>query len=318
MKANWAQNTNRKEQGSSLVELLVSVSIMSIAAAGVLSLAVMGGKSSMRIFNKLDSTNAARNVIDRIGRDIRTARNLGDIFQEEPNDGEVENTEDDNNNDDDVVIETLASPEFPSADNPLYGAGQTPTGGWPTNPWPAPPYTLDNTTLVVQMPIFNYNGFPTAIAKDYGNPPAITILDNVDTYVYKVLPDTANPGEYMMQVCMFPGRALVAGVDDAPGVTQVQLNALARPVLNPPRTILKGIIGPKDTAGNLKVFQFVSSQNPTPLDTVTDTSLIPNLTGAIVNLELKRQNAGASTASTIGIKSEVFLRNNTLSTTTGN
>lgn len=306
MKLPWTRRRYRKEQGASLAELMVSMSIMSIAAAGVLSLAVMGGKSSMKIFNKLDSTNAARNVIDRIGKDIRTARNIGDIYLEDPGDDENDDDDDTDDDSDDVDEDqpTEGSTSFPSVNNPLYGAGQSPTGGWPATPWPNPPYNLSNTCLVVQMPIFDANGFPTAIAIGEGNPPAVTILDNVDTYVYQILPDTANSGEYMMQVAMFPG--------DQTKVAAAQ----RRPILNPPRTILKGIIGPKDTNGNLKCFQFVSAVDPTPLDTVTATQ-VPNMTGVVVNLELKRKQAGNSTASTIGIKSEVFLRNNTLSTTAG-
>lgn len=283
-----SDTTYRQASGFSLVEMLISVIIIGIISAGTAELLFMNSQGSWKLFNKVDSLNAARLVIDRIAMDVRMARNIGDIY------GERIATADPN-----VWLDVGAN-YFPTDRNPLYGAGQIPSGGgWPGSPWPAHPYTLSNTCLVVQVPIFDNSGFPSKIAQGTGNPPAETTLDNVDTYVYQILPDSTDAGTYMMQVTSFPG------------------SGSTRPILNPPRTILRGIIGPLGSAGSTpKIFQFLTSSG-TPQDTVTGTQM-SNYTGVIVNFELRRhESVQTKNRSTIGIKSEVFMRNNTLATIGG-
>lgn len=265
----------RSSRGFSLVEMLISVIIIGIVSAGTAELLFMNSQGSWKLFNKVDSLNAARLVLDRLAMDIRMARNVGDIAGTPFVDG--------------ADIPTVGSNQFPSTLNALYGAGQNPPGGWPGSPWPSRPYTLSNTCLVIQVPVFDANGFPTKTGNN----------DNLDTYVYQVLDDTADPGTYKLQVAMFPGT----------GST--------RPVLNPPRTLLRGIIGPMDTAtATPKVFQYLTISG-VPQDVVVGTEA-PNYTGVIVNLELRRhESVQTKNRSTIGIKSEIFMRNNTLATISG-
>ncbi|MBX9877083.1 MAG: prepilin-type N-terminal cleavage/methylation domain-containing protein [Candidatus Obscuribacterales bacterium] len=262
-------NARQRTSGLSLVEMLVSVMIIGIISAGTAELLFMNSQGSWKLFNKVDSLNAARLAIDRIAGDVRMGRNIGDITREPGDNPE---------------ISVGYFPATPS--NPIYGAGQAPAGGWPGSPWPSHPYTISNTCLIIQVPIFDSNGFPQKIGT----------LDNTDTYVYQVLPDSTDPGTFMLQVASFPG------------------NNSTRPVLNPPRTLLRGIIGPMDNATETpKTFQFLTSAG-IPQDTVLADQM-SNYTGVIVNFELRRhESVQARNRSTIGIKSEIFLRNNTLTT----
>lgn len=281
-----SDTTVRSASGFSLVEMLISVIIIGIISAGTAELLFMNSQGSWKLFNKVDSLNAARLVIDRIAMDVRMARNIGDIYGETVVSG------------DDTI--DVGANYFPAPNNPLYGGGQTPAGGgWPGSPWPSRPYVISNTCLVVQVPVFDANGFPSKITAGTGNPAATTNLDNVDTYVYQILSDPTDAGTYKLQVASFPG------------------SGSTRPVLNPPRTILRGIIGPMDSTGaNPKIFQYLTSSG-VPQDTVTGTQM-SNYTGVIVNFELRRhESVQTKNRSTIGIKSEVFMRNNTLATIGG-
>ena len=262
----------RKAHGFSLVEMLISVAIIGIVSAGTAELLFMNSQGSWKLFNKVDGLNAARLVIDRLAMDVRMARNVGDIAGTPFVDG--------------ADIPTVGSNQFPTTLNALYGAGQNPPGGWPSAPWPSRPYTLSNTCLVIQVPVFDANGFPTKTGSN----------DNLDTYVYQVLADPTETGTFMLQVASFPGT----------GST--------RPVLLPPRTLLRGIIGPLDSATQTpKTFQYLTISG-VPQDIVVGTEA-PNYTGVIVNFELRRHaSVQTKNRSTMGIKSEIFMRNNTLAT----
>ncbi|MBI4532776.1 MAG: hypothetical protein HY711_02420 [Candidatus Melainabacteria bacterium] len=124
----------------------------------------------------------------------------------------------------------------------------------------------------------------------------------MDTVVYQVVRDPDKTGEFMLQVSGFPGNP-----------SSLQLRA------NPPQNILKGIVGPMDRATGLpKVFQYLDKYDPsgTPQDTVAGNQ-ISNFTGVVVNFELKSASAGDTGIATVGFKSEVFMRNNTLSVVSG-
>lgn len=290
---------SRLATGMTLIEMLVSVGIIGIAAAGISGLMLLNNMSTHRLFNKVDNLNQARHVIERIGKDIRMARNVGDVYgitiQLDPGPPQPVNG-------------TQGTNRFPvqvgvGGNNPHYGGGQTPINGWPAAPWPARPYQLSPQTLIVQVPVFDANGFPTRVAAGTGNPAVGSDQDNVDTLVYQIIPDPDfvpgpdKPQEFLLQVAGFSG---------SPSALRVSSN--------PPQTILKGIIGPTDpVTGQPKVFQYLDRYDLTgaPKDTPNDDK-IANVTGVIMNLVIKRYEEGVSAASAVGLKSEMYMRNNRL------
>jgi type II secretory pathway pseudopilin PulG len=274
-----------------LIEMLVSCAIVGLAAAGISGLMLLNNLSTHRLFNKVDNLNQARQVVERIGKDLRMARNVGDVYGAniELNPGPP------------PVLGTEGTNRFPlpgpQGSNPLYSGGQTPPSGWPGAPWPGRPYVLSPQTLIVQVPIFDATGFPTKVAAGSGNPPAASDQDNVDTLVYQVVADPDRTGEYMLQVAGFPGQG-----------SALKLRS------NPPQTILHGIVGPRDPLTGLpKIFQFLNRYDTsgTPQDTWLGSD-IANVTGVVMNVEIKREQEGASAASTVALKSEMYMRNNRL------
>jgi type II secretory pathway pseudopilin PulG len=281
----------------SLLEMLAAMSIMSISGAGIAGLLMLNGMTTNRLSNKVDSINNARQVVERIGKDVRMARNIGDVF------GDTFTS-----NGFDI---TVGSNNFPSQNDPrLFTAN----GGWPWGFSADNPMVLSSRTLIVQVPVFDASGFPTGIAKGAGNPATGSAQDNVDTYVYRVMPVTteevnANPtleGTYKLEVAGFPGP----GSDPALGGMSIKSN--------PPVPILYGIVGPIDPATNMPgPFQYIDRTQPTATPKTTGDgggSANANLTGVVVALELKTATANAMAPSTIGIKTEVYMRNNALST----
>jgi prepilin-type N-terminal cleavage/methylation domain-containing protein len=295
--------------GMSLVEMLITVVIMGIIMAGTSEMVMINNSSSLNMLNKVDSLNAARQLVERIGKDVRMARNVGDIFGQlinsvtgMPYSGAMPPPA--------GAAVTIGREYFPAELNPNYGGGQTPTNGWPVAPWPSKPYTLSNTTLVVQIPVFDSNGFPTMIAKGVGNPTAFSNLDNVDTLVYQVLPATASDPNYdpntptwIIQEAVF--RGLLGGT--------FQNHVM----LNPPVTIMSGIVGPiNPNTGQPRIFQYLAHSGGDPQDTVAAATL-SDITGVVVNLEVRRKQEDVTDPQSLGIKSEVYMRNNTLSTMGG-
>jgi prepilin-type N-terminal cleavage/methylation domain-containing protein len=294
--------SSRFAQGMTLLEMLFSVSIVGLAAAGISGLVMLNSISSVRLFNKIDNLNAARQIVERIGMDVRMARNVGDVY------GMTSA----------IPGYTEATDQFPlqspSGKNPLYNSGQMPPaqygGAFPSSPWPNKPYRLSSQCLIVQVPVFDQFGFPTTVtANQYGAGNPAVNSDNVDTLVYQLVPDPDNAGEFMLQGACFPGR-LVWG----PG-------CLNSPFLSsPPQTLIKGIVGPMDDdpSDTPRVFQFLdrTDVSGTPInEQQISTATLTNITGVIINMELKRQDREKTQASTIGIRSEIFMRNNKLSTT---
>jgi len=296
----------------SLIELCFAAAIVSVAAAGISSLVLLNGMTNQRVFNKVDNLNAARNVIERIGSEIREAQMVGSQFGVAgPNP---------NPPPDQIVYPT---DYFPSPQNPLYGAGQSPPGGWPVAPWPPPPYTLSNTCLVVRLPVFYVNpqndphdpaynpnadpdpnnGFPTKIPTGTGNPPTTTPSPNTDSLVYQVLPDPAAAGQYILQVALIPGLP-----PPAP--------AKQRPIINPPQTILKGIVGPINPATGLpQVFQYLDKTDPTgtPQQNAAAGNSA-NITGVLINFEIKNTASGETAPSIVSLGCAFYMRNNSVAT----
>jgi hypothetical protein len=314
---------------------------MSLAVAGITGFLWINQIAQTSFMNKVDNLNQARNVIERIGRDVRMARNVGDIAG---NTADVLTDVDLGSG----LTATIGSPVFPGSNNALY-YGKTPTGGGWHKALPAGGFALASDLLIVQQPVFvddiNYklwnaasaNYYPTSYDRaapntiiDYAATPSQNIDDNMDTLIYFTEADPENPGEYLMKVAGYRGVKSSLGVDKfGPAMSASALQAV------PPQVILKGITGPftDGTKTKLNVFQYLDRTYPngaglplmpTQVDNLLATGAIANITGVIINLELKNNSntsdANLSTqgfGSTVGLKSEVYMRNNRLATKTG-
>lgn len=298
-------NSKRTAYGGSLIEMLIAVTIISFVSSGMLALMATNTKVNVKVQNQVDTLNSAKHVIERLGKDVREARSIGDVFGA--------------NLTESGVTFVQGADYFPSANDPVYGAGAAPPNGWPIwapDACPAPGrYKLSNETLIVQVPIFDQSGYPTMIPPNALGPgrPA-TPQVNVETHVYKVLPESDtihHPNEFIIQYASFPGMA-VPGVYD-PGSAQANAG---------PTTILKGLIGPiNPNTGFPRIFQFIdkTDMNGIAQDTVAS-PVTANYTGVVVNLEIRRHSESAMSKkhiSAMGLKTEVFMRNNALATTTG-
>lgn len=304
----------RSSRALTMVETLVSTTVMSCVALSMMAILLVNYRTSAKITAIEDNIDAVRQIKERLSADVREGRSLGDVFGQMKVNYSVTP----------ALTYTVGSDRFPeSTRNPIYGGTVpfTPPG------WPAPPWKLSNQCLIVQVPVLdnhadsggvhavdsNKIGWPTMIPTGWkANGPASTVnQDNVETHVYMIVPDAENPGEFLMQVASFAGMPVAGYTADAH-----TRNA---------QTILKGIVGPLDANGNPKVFQFI---NRVQLDGAPDDAIIPDgthsteYTGVVVNLEVRRhqmQRAKRANISQppIGMKLEVFLRNNALATSVG-
>lgn len=234
---------------------MVAVAVLGVAIAGITETIWVNGAFMTKLGNKLDNVLAARQMLERLGPNLRMGRNVGDGL--------------------------VASNQFPLSTNPLWGtSGQG-------------PYTLSNTQLIVQVPVFDTNGYPTVIP-----PPLVPInMPNVDTYVYQVVPDPdpQAPGPYMMQVQVFPGNK----------------SSTNNGQMGPMQTVVRGIVGPTDVAGNLQTFQYFDNTN-TLIPSTSIVSFAINAPNKIaVNIEIRHQSTGAtySIPSTTLVRDEFFMRN---------
>lgn len=284
----------RHARGASLIELLVTMGIVALSLTVLSELAVMVTSASIKTTNKVDGLIAARTAINRITADIRHARGVGDAYG--------------------VGSDRFT---FPATTNPKHGSlygSSPPTGGWPPPPWT--PMTLSGTVLVLQIPVTyedagnpnnKANGMPLMLPHDHfraGVPP--TNMENLDTVVYEVIPDSTRPGEYLLQVARFPGEQIS------------QVPSKAMPAINPPQTILKGLVGPKSNSdASMSVFTYLAPQNaPMPFSKVAPLSVNPDsIRGVGIDLEIK--NTGLTAAQgdgnapqVIGIHAEAFMRTN--------
>jgi type II secretory pathway pseudopilin PulG len=314
--------SQRTAHGTSLVEMLVTTVIMSIIALSFMGMLLVNFHTNAKVDNVQDTANAMRIIKERIGRDVRMGRSLGDVYGDLVQDPTS------------LIWYLQGSDSFPSANDPVYGGTPptTPTG------WPAPPYRLGNQCLIVQMPVLDDHndtvslhqrnagakGWPTMITTAEGNPKPSNNVENVETHVYRVVPDPANANEWILQYCSFGGMTKNGYQQSAHTFG--------------PETILTGIIGPLDKNGQPKVFQFVKKTANTstaisdvaanaesyPSDTILpDGSHAAEYTGVVVNLCVRRHQTTTTTRrdislTPIGFKLEVFLRNNALATSTNN
>lgn len=295
MKRNRTFSMHRSCAGASLVELSISSVVMAFVSIAVFGLLITTMAAGNKLNNKSDTIDVSRTALERISHNVRTGRSLGDVF------GSL------------VGGRIQGSSIFPSNQNPLYGAGQTPPNGWPI--WAdgraLNSFSVDNQTLVVQVPIFDPSGFPTAIPPFTGSPASSQVQDNVETHIYRVIPDPQRPGEWIIQWAKIPGMAAAGYV---PATAQSQ-----------PQTICTGIIGPLQN-GSPCVFQYVDKTDPTgtPQNNIPNGGIdIAAFSGLVVNLELSHHQNSGQIAGTwkqpgvLALKTEVFLRNNSLATTVG-
>lgn len=293
-----AQN---RAQGSTLAELLVATLLLGVVAAGLVSLVVINNSQGQRLLNKVDGINAGRAVIARIGKNVRVGRSVGDVYGAIPAPvnppinlvGILTGLLDLGGLDLSALgipsmengTITYSSASFPASGDPVWGGGQAPTSGWPWTGLRPFPYVLSPQTLIVQVPIFDAHGYPLVQRGSVVN------WESVDTYVYQVLPDSSNPGQFIIQMAGFPGVG-----------SSLQITST-------PQTILRGITGPLKADGTASIFHYVSRDNPTTLlDTVADNE-VANVSGVVVTLEILNQSNGPQPA-TISLKSEFYMRNN--------
>lgn len=308
-------NGMRSKSGTSLVEMVIATLVMSFVAAGILGLTYLNWKTNQRIENKTDGVTAARQAIDRIAYEVRQARSVGDYYgvvmpptmrvidelgnNDVTTDVSVVHVDNLPAGEVEAGTATLASPQFPAPGNPQYDNNTAHASGWKDNA--NAPYTLSNTCLILQEPIFTNTGFPRAFNVAGGPQP----IECLDTWVYRVVRDTRtdHPGEWILQVAGFPG----------PGSTMPASSRMTT------QTLMTGIVGPLNPQGIPRVFQFLESSSATPSDTVQWKN-VHDVSGVIIHMEVRRQQASGSATQVggqqayVSFKQEVYLRNNSLTT----
>jgi prepilin-type N-terminal cleavage/methylation domain-containing protein len=279
----------RRNSGLSLPELLVTMVILAMSMIVLSQLVVLVTTGSITTTNKVFGMSASRLAINRIASDVRNARYVGDAYG--------------------IPGDRLI---FPAPGNPIYNGSRIPIGGWPIPPWNQVMMVSDSV-LVLQTPVVYQdtspnnpsiiNGLPVLLPAGYfgaADPPVN--MENLNTIVYQVVPDTERTGEFALQVAIFPGVA----------VTGMPAPPLA---INPPKTILRGIIGPKLTNGRAlpAIFTYLSrAYSPTsqPSATMSD-----SITGVGIDIEVKTtgrsvQDGDGLYPQFIGLHDEAYMRSN--------
>jgi hypothetical protein len=269
------------------------------------------------LWARMDTLNAVNYGLAVLGQRVRSARNIGELYgdstpitgpvvrplppgpQQHPE--AVDPTQLPNQSIQAGTV-TLVSDSFPSVGDPLYGPqGSITVANWPWNGGVHSPYKLSATTLVLQVPAFDNNGFPQSLPPAYiGAPP----LSALDTYVYNLVPDPdpKKSGLYQLQLAYFPAPNGLTNVPS--GITPGTVT-----------TIISGIVGPRDGNGNLSIFQYVQKLTNSAVSTVNPIEL-QNYAGVIVNLEvINKDNRGRY--SILPVRSEMYMRNNVAATTIG-
>ena len=262
-----------------ITELLVSAVLMATTFAVIGELVVLNTYASTKLTNTVDGQVGCSRAVRRLSEDVRSARIIGNIY-----------------------AAYAAQNQFPDMTagslDPYYAA--PPLGGWPsTGSWPAIPYKLGPQTLILQLPAYYQNpsntsdpknGLPLLLpANSLGSGIPISAMEYVDTIVYQLVPDTANVGTYQLQVARFSGYPTVA--------TSSGVNAALRAPINPPQTVLVGIIGPMNPADGTNkpsIFQYltnppIAGNSPPVLLTPPPPSTNPptQIVGVSINIEVQ-------------------------------
>lgn len=335
-----ATSRRRRQQGATIVGLLVAMLITGITAAGIMGLIYLSSSSNMRATNKSDSINSARTAIDDIGKNLRMSRVVGSLWVpiqpvvvQTSGVGPSTNIQSINFNaypsdSSGGANGTNGSPHYPTAYDPYYGTApnggyapgaspQPSPNGWPTNGnWAqtdpgcsgGEKWACNGYCLIVQTPVFDANGMPLGLP--IGTPTPSQVVPYMDTTVYRVMPDTAAdaaPGTFILQKCVFPATNVPRPPD---------FNAAT---LETPHTLLKGITGPLDpNSGNPQIFQYISTgANPgdppifAPTAGAGASTDIQNISGVSISFETLSQTAGTSNIAAMQYKTEIYMRNNT-------
>ena len=136
-------------------------------------------------------------------------------------------------------------------------------------------------------------------------------MEYVDTVVYQLVPDPVNTGTYQLQVARFSGNPAVPTSSGVP-------SSLRAP-LNPPQTILVGIIGPinpADGTNKPSIFQYLTNPpmivnsppvllTPPPPLTTPPTQIL----GVSVNVEVQTPaNGNGANVQIVPAHAETYMR----------
>lgn len=257
----------RTPKGLTLTELVVSSVLMGFTLAAIGELVVLNTFASTKLTNKVDGQLGCSRAVRRITEDVRHSKLIGNNFS------------------------TVQKNVFPDTSSGIDIFSSTvPAGGWPQTPWNPPPYVLGPRTLILQQPVlfddgtdFNpLNGFPLKTVNNSVSTgvPAQTI-ECLDTVIYQILPDPDHTDMFVLQLIRIPGKSSVSG-------------AKLKPVINPPQTLLTGIVGPIDpnaTGAGPCVFEYLRSPADTTAVKVPTTADVSSLRGVSINIEAQVPNS---------------------------
>lgn len=308
------ERSTRDNRGVTITEMMVAAVLLSLSFGVIGELVVLNTMANTKLTNKASGAHSIRTAIERVCSVVRQSRNLGDSST--PSDPS-----------DVAYLSDPAYPnEFPNSANHLYSSSVGPASGWPAAPWPGLRYRLDAQTLIVQEPVlfldpandrlsplYNpaapsnpLNGLPIRTTKNINGSPVPS--EFLKTTVFKVLPDPTKPQEYILQMARFSGEApddVVASGTSLPSS------------INPPQTLAKGIVGPRDPNDSNAppvVFRYfqrngmqITLTNPSQISQSSPTGLI----GVSIDLEIKQP--AQSTSSTqydtyVGEHGEAIIR----------
>jgi type II secretory pathway pseudopilin PulG len=341
MSSNYAFRVQRHRRagGETLISLLIATLIMAVIGTVMMQYFATVSMQSLKLESRVDNLTAAKMVLDKLARQVRQARNIGDVYGEtqlaanptadvtpgastNPS-GTLSATTPDSQIESGSA--TLMAAYFPSGTDPFYGASgianSQVTQNFPGSPWPAAPYYLSGSCLIVQVPCFDQYGFPQAV-----NATTMQNVEALDTYVYMIVPDTsatarmrtalgaqaANTTLYALQVAIFPAPPYITNVPTNRGT-------------GAPQTLLTNIVGPytKVSPESICVFQYVNNQqitgglaqnsitndfqsNPTGVLNAQNLCLF---TGVVANLQILNWDQ-RNHVTIQPIRTEMYLRNN--------
>ncbi|MBY0360128.1 MAG: prepilin-type N-terminal cleavage/methylation domain-containing protein [Candidatus Obscuribacterales bacterium] len=275
-----AQKRDR-QSGATLIEMVVVIAVMAIVSTAIFSILVTTLSSYRKLDNETSSVQVVRNAIERIGKDVRMARSLGDIF------GTTDRT---------IYPDDTNNPMTVGYIWPTWSDGSAPSS-----------FTLSSDTLIIQVPIFDTNGFPLQV-----NDLAAEPQSNVETHIYRVLHRASDPaGEYVLEYMAVPGTTM--STYDATTAERK------------PRIIATGIIGPLVSGNPVpRVFQYIDINQNTVDNVFPTPGNLNDFTTIGINLEVRKHEATQQVggqwrdAGIWAVKQEVYMRNNVYATPSNN